>query len=636
MAGISKPSVTGLGPEGTITITGKRLHDASGDPSKVLFDGVTNLTNIGEVMHMPDSVSGAYVTFDVKGSTSINLWRYGGSGVNMSMMLQKLTEGADPLVEASWVNLTATNYTSPSAANTWEKIGINLAPGSYRYKKNSSTGTYNDYEWYIELVIPPYNWKGVAVTEVGSIKVFTENNVWVTQPAPEGGVTKEYISANGLPRTKLLTSLDTMYVPMVNTKTYETGEKLWVTESDISTNLGITSMDLYQPTNGGYKVLLKVPPFLPKDRLASTDKMYYYNVAGSFPEFLNAAFSATVIDDHKSTIKVDFNLIHNFDEKIKIRHKINNGQFSRWSDPFYAHDVAPSSLINPMDLTLGDNKLTFEIAVDGDEQRTIQKVIDKAIKLNNEAPHLAIVQADSDAFRAHFVITDPNIGDSVKYRILIRNSILNDVVLVPWTELEEAPLEIVYNIDTSKVVVGKLNALIVEYQDNFGASASTTYSFEGSYRNLVFTDSHGEYYTTDKGVLLKLLHLGHIYAGSKSLAFPIIVKNSYGEPVTNMKISPIVIKDAGVEYQLSKTAEPFNPLPELSYGDEIIESGDTRTFYVRGVASEQAFGFGEFMLEVIGDVTDLPPEEGGETPEPSLAAPNEEDFVLKSSRLENI
>lgn len=632
MAGTAKPTVTGLGPEGSITVIQKQLEAISGDPAVVLFDGLTANTPAGSFLSMYST--NPWFSFNIKGSTNVNIWRYGSSAANMGMTLQALNSpDADPALDASWTTVPSANFAHPSGLNVWEKFGINLAPGTYRYRKTTSTGTYNDYEWYVEMIIPPYNWKGVAVTEVGSMKVFTENNVWITQPAPEGGITKEYIATNGLPRTKLLTSLDTMYVPMVNTKTYETGEKLWVTESDISTNLGITSMDLYQPANGGYKVLLKVPPFLPKDRLSSTDKMYYYNVEGSFPELINVAFSATSIDDHKSTIKVDFNVIHNFDEKVKIRHKINNGAFSPWSDPFYAHDVAPSSRLNPMDLKLGDNTLTFEVAVEGDEARVIQKVITNAIKLNNEAPHLAIVQADSDAFRAHFVITDPNLGDSVKYRILIRNSLLNDVVLVPWTELEEAPLEIVYNIDTSKVVVGKLNALIIEYQDNFGVGASTTYSFEGSYRNLVFTDSHGEYYTTDKGVLLKLLHLGHIYAGSKSLAFPIIVKNSYGEPVTNMKITPIVITDAGVEYQLSKTAEPFNPLPELAFGDEIIESGDTRTFYVRGVASEQAFGFGEFMLEVIGDVVpDLPPEEGF-VPEPTLAA---EDLVLKSSRLENI
>lgn len=209
---------------------------------------------------------------------------------------------------------------------------------------------------------------------------------------------------------------------------------------------------------------------------------------------------------------------------------------------------------------------------------------------------------------------------------MIRNSLYTDVVLVPWTNLKEAPLEIVYNIDTSKVVVGKLNALIIEYKDNFGAGASTTYSFEGSYRNLVFADSKGEYYTTDKGVLLKLLHLGNIYAGSKSLAFPITVKNSYGEPVTNVTINPIVITDAGVDYQLSKTAEPFNPLKVISYGDEIIDPGESRTFYVRGVASETAFGFGEFMLEVVGDTTthteELPPEKG------------DNNIVLKSARLE--
>lgn len=615
MAGILKPSTAGLGPEGAIKIlsesalsTGTGYIDAKG-----LIDGLSTA-------YVALPVAG-FIEFEITGTVPVNIWRL-GTGTNATNMELHKWDGTQ------YVKLTGSELKQPTAAsNVWEKFITNITPGKYKFVKPDSTGTQREYEWYVEKVMPAYNWKGVAVTEVGAIKTFTENNVWVQQPAPEGGITKDYISTNGLPRTKLLTSLDTIYVPMVNTKTFDTGEKLWVTESDISTDLGITSMDLYQPTTGGLKVLLKVPPFLPKDQLRSTDKMYYFNVEGSFPEVINVAFSATVLTDHKSTVKVDYNIIHNFNEKIKLRHKVNDGTFSNWSDPFYAQDASPNSLIAPSDLKLGKNTITIEIAVDGDESRYIQKVITDAITVNNDAPNLAIVTADSDAFRAHFVITDPNIGDQVQYRIMIRNSLYTDVVLVPWTNLKEAPLEIVYNIDTSKVVVGKLNALIIEYKDNFGAGASTTYSFEGSYRNLVFADSKGEYYTTDKGVLLKLLHLGNIYAGSKSLAFPITVKNSYGEPVTNVVINPIVITDAGVEYQLSKAAEPFNPLPSISYGDEILAPGESRTFYVRGVASETAFGFGEFMLEVVGDTTthtdeELPPEEG------------DNNIVLKSARLE--
>lgn len=624
MAGLMRPTGA-TGPEGKINILARQIVGPGATPNDnwrdtdALFDGIidpnTNVKQVGL------STMGDYIEFEVTGNYSINIWRLGTPTSSSNMTLSKW-DGS------KYVSLPSTQFVQPNnASNTWIKFAVNLVPGKYKYEKTATASVQCEIEWFIEIVAPPYNWKGVAVTEVGAIKTFTENNVWVTQQAPEGGITKEYIATNGLPRTKLLTSLDTIYVPMVNTKTFDTGEKLWVTESDISTDLGITSMDLYQPSTGGIKVLLKVPPFLPKDQLRSTDKMYYYNVEGSFPEIINVAFSATVLSDHKSTVKVDYNIIHNFDEKIKIRHKVNDGEFGSWSDAFYAQDTAPNSLIAPSTLKLGKNTITIEVAVDGDETRSIKKIIADAITVNNDAPNLAIVTADSDAFRAHFVITDPNIGDQVQYRIMIRNSLYTDVVLVPWTELNEAPLEIVYNIDTSKVVVGKLNALIIEYKDNFGAGASTTYSFEGSYRNLVFTDSKGEYYTTDKGVLLKLLHLGNIYAGSKSLAFPITVKNSYGEPVTNLVVEPVVVRDAGVEYQLSKTAEPFNPLPIISYGDEILEPGESRTFYVRGVASETAFGFGEFLLEVVGDTTtqtdeELPPEEG------------DNNIVLKSSRLE--
>lgn len=623
MAGLARPAGA-TGPEGKINILARQIvgpgatQNDNWRDTPALFDGViTPNTGINQVGL---SSAGDYIEFEVNGTYNVNIWRLGTSTSSGNITLSKW-DGTQ------YVTLTSTQFTQPNnAVGNWMKFAMNLTPGKYKYAKPVATGVQCEIEWFIEIIAPPYNWKGVAVTEVGAIKTFTENNVWVQQPAPEGGITKDYISTNGLPRKKLLTSLDTIYVPMVNTKTFDTGEKLWVTESDISTDLGITSMDLYQPSTGGLKVLLKVPPFLPKDQLRSTDKMYYYNVEGSFPEVINVAFSATVLTDHKSTVKVDYNIIHNFNEKIKLRHKVNDGAFSNWSDPFYAQDVAPNSLIAPSDLKLGKNTITIEVAVDGIEERTVTKVITDAITVNNDAPNLAIVTADSDAFRAHFVITDPNIGDQVQYRIMIRNSLYTDVVLVPWTNLKEAPLEIVYNIDTSKVVVGKLNALIIEYKDNFGAGASTTYSFEGSYRNLVFADSKGEYYTTDKGVLLKLLHLGNIYAGSKSLAFPITVKNSYGEPVTNVTINPIVITDAGVDYQLSKTAEPFNPLKVISYGDEIIDPGESRTFYVRGVASETAFGFGEFMLEVVGDTTthteELPPEKG------------DNNIVLKSARLE--
>lgn len=70
------------------------------------------------------------------------------------------------------------------------------------------------------------------------------------------------------------------------------------------------------------------------------------------------------------------------------------------------------------------------------------------------------------------VLSDPDVGDTLSYRIS-----LNSAVKIDWTEYMAAPFNLTYTTEQRDIILGKQNTLTIEVRDNLGQITSVDFDF---------------------------------------------------------------------------------------------------------------------------------------------------------------
>lgn len=593
MAGISKPSVIGLNPEIQITILSLNASSGSGGTTTnfSLTDGIINQTyTSSSSFYFSDSSH--YFEFYLP--KKANIYRAGivgyASGYNGMLKLQR--KNADN----SYTDVTATYETQPlNIDNTsWDKFIKNLPRGTYRMSYLSSAHMMS--EIYVERASSE---RAFEITTTNDVKSFNSNNVWYVTGLDKNNLTTTNYLTSGFDPYILDKPYTNIYVNMTDCGVLDVndGGHLFLSD-DIDKYLGTTSLTLIDGTNP--QLQLTLPTFLPKDSLLSTDKLYFYSDEEEYtPEIMDVQFSAS--STHDSIVSVTVLGRYNWNKQVQFRFKIGSSYTSPWTTTQNPYDTC-SMDISPINLQLGANDITIEMMDVTDNTKIGGKTITEAITVNNNAPSIAIITADSSSFKLHFTISDNDINDTAQYQLTLMNS-KGENIVVPWTTMAETPEDIYYYFDTTMVDVNKTNSLKIEYKDNYGAGGQTTYTFTGAYKNIMFIDEGGSYYTTDKGALLKLLDFGQIIGGQYSDIVAITLKNQNVQSIKNMIVNQYSITGiAGITLELSKNSNPFVPVDIIDFGEQIFATNDTINFYVRIKSLDTAQGINDFEIDVSANI----------------------------------
>ena len=412
-----------------------------------------------------------------------------------------------------------------------------------------------------------------------NVSTFNKNNKWVSAGIVDN-ITTESILSSGFEYNILSTSLTDIYLNYLSLGNLTDGTNLYQSESIIYTMNPTYLETVYDETDSVYKLKVTIPAFLPKDSLSSDVKYYCYTENTNFNPYIES-LTFDNVSIHANSTGLKIKVVYNYNEKIKYRIKINDGEWSDWSGEYNPYDdllgsIAASSLRD------GGNNVTVEVATI-DELKTTTKTYENAITLTNENPQLAIITSESDSFKVKFSIMDNDVTDTIKYKLYMTNSLYSKLQLQDWTDYPTDGSLPVYYIDTSKIVVNEDNIINIEYTDGHIAENKVgSYTFTGKYSNLVFLDENGAYYTSDRGVVLKVLDINGMIAGSQSDTYKITLRNDSDSSITNLTISTIEtvpINGACVKY--SKSNNPFTPSDSLDYGDQVFNIGDTLDFYVK-------------------------------------------------------
>ena len=395
-------------------------------------------------------------------------------------------------------------------------------------------------------------------------------------------LTSDIITNNGFAYTDLTTSYSTLQLPYTLSQTLDDGTSVYETE-EITKSMGVTSFD--ETTIDGTDYLIcNVPSFIAKDSIVSGDLLYAYSSTENVsPEIINVTLSSAVASHTDATL-VSIETAYNYNQQLQFRIKVNNNEYSDWSEAYNSYNIAIGS-VPVSSLEMGSNSITVQVkpATDTEGTHIVEKTLTDCLTLSNNMPNIVIITENSNSFKLEATITDPD-SDQMAYRLLLTNNNYTNEVIKDWTDLSVGPINITYYIDTTKISVGKINTIKIECKDSASGSttASASYSFEGKYQNIVFVDKDGEYLTTDKGVILKILDFGQVMAGLDSDVSKVTLKNNNAVDITNLQLSKEYLAPVNnVTVQLSKSDNPFIPLESLDYGDEIIPSGGSKDFYVR-------------------------------------------------------
>lgn len=241
------------------------------------------------------------------------------------------------------------------------------------------------------------------------------------------------------------------------------------------------------------------------------------------------------------------------------------------------------SLVIPADsFILGTNAVKIE-TYDGDKTGSYTMYVTRT----DENPTIMGVLT-GDFLSA--VIGDPE-GDPFKYRILV-----NDEVKRDWTEFMEAPATIQYRISTEDVILNVQNNVVIEAQDNLGGIGNCVFDFVGQYYNIMFVDEQGDFYSDDRGQMLKALDLGCFFIRTSSEEKPIIVKNTTGIPLKDIIISSDPNTNTVLELSLTKDGFANNNSITLP---TILGHNDTYTIYIKArTDNEEAIGDNTLKLDV--------------------------------------
>lgn len=437
--------------------------------------------------------------------------------------------------------------------------------------------------------------KCVIYNPEGKIKVFTDNNRWVTLEQTE--ITPEIILESGFLPKKLYSKIKYILLNYNKIDTLDDDRLVYESE-EVTKDMMITGFDS-AIINNEEKLKAFVPSFIPIDSLEAGDKIYCYTENMSqTPGFIINFDTETT---HHSNINYSIASFANYTDKIKYRYKIGDGAFTEWTEPYYPYEVQ-HGVIKPEQLSLGANILIVEMCNE-DGSNLISQEIDDAIFVTNENPQIIIIEANSNSSRIHFKISDNDLDDSIQYQLLLVNSRYDEPVeLTDWSKPLLQPIDVIEDIDTSKIAPDELNFIKIRYKDNLiDEPIEAQYHFIGKYENICFIDESGNYYSTDKGVEVTPF-TNKIVAGMQPEISKIKLLNNSDKDLFNVRVSVEYIdKIEGANVLLSRASNPFIGTSQIKVVDK-LPIDRTASFFISIDTQRSCEGICKFKLKVIADL----------------------------------
>lgn len=231
----------------------------------------------------------------------------------------------------------------------------------------------------------------------------------------------------------------------------------------------------------------------------------------------------------------------------------------------------------------GINQIKVEVK---DSRGKVTSWVGNLILLNTE-PTITLTHTD---FVVEGVIGDED-GDEVSYRVLVNGNELFDFV-----DFSPSPRHFRYSWDSSDLIFGEMNTIRVEVKDTHGGFAFQEFQVLGTYKGLLFMDEHGNYYTTDKGDILKLLDLGTIIGGQTTEVKKVILQNRNGFHIEDLEIRSVKSEiKPHVTLEISENEMPFIATPVIKF-TEVMAHEDVKPFFVRVVSGKYARSGGDFEI----------------------------------------
>ncbi|GEA16822.1 hypothetical protein E308F_30680 [Moorella sp. E308F] len=189
-------------------------------------------------------------------------------------------------------------------------------------------------------------------------------------------------------------------------------------------------------------------------------------------------------------------------------------------------------------------------------------------------------------------IGDDN-SDSVAYRILINgrqvfptegNNIIDGIL---YSDFAPSPRQIKYEWGSNDVRFGVPNTFTIEVIDNFKGKGLAEFQVVGTYKGILFMDEQGNFYSTDKGEILKYLDFGTLIAGQETEPKLVYLKNQNGFDVENVELKVTDNLPPGVNVYISKSNQPFEYNMVINHSG-VLQDEETIPFYVKLVTDKMA------------------------------------------------
>lgn len=324
---------------------------------------------------------------------------------------------------------------------------------------------------------------------------------------------------------------------------------------------------VYFPTTSDY--LTKIVASLP------------YNQA---PKALNLAISPQTIHTGDAVLTAD--LIDDEEQQSSYRILVDTTVIKDWTS--FGTNASISENIPVDTLSFASHTVHVEtrdsVGASADYTINITRV--------NTTPTCSVVW---DSRHVSATIGDAD-GDRISYRFLV-----NDMEKIPWTSWLDPGSTFIYRFRRGELPVGTNNKVEIQYKDALGVTGSWTENIVGTYVNLMFMDTDGNYYSDADGSVLSLLNLGIIKAGDMSAVVEIIIKNYTGWPVRNIEVHSDEKYAPEVNVELSYNRDPFIPVTPWQVPTTLAD-GDGISLFMRLNTDSASYRGGDFKLYVSGEI----------------------------------
>jgi hypothetical protein len=315
-------------------------------------------------------------------------------------------------------------------------------------------------------------------------------------------------------------------------------------------------------------------------------KDFAVNRINYIPRFESIVVDRTVV--HLEDVIITGRFVDEESDNVKYRVLVNGVVTVPWSVPRKAPFDLNVTVGNKL-LNFGANTILIEYTDDINNGSWTGNITVADIK-----PEIAL---SFNGLTVNATVTDVD-SDKVKYRILING--IQRFPVEGWTEFEAPPINIVKTFPSDYVKIKENNTLVIEVIDDYSNSViSKSVDFIGDYAGIMFEDLTGNYFSTDKGDVIKYLTFGTVVAGTATDPSAVFLRNKNGFKITDMQLSKANSQlPKGTTVEFSKTDTPFVPNSTL-YLTDVLNYNDKKVFYLRIKVSEDAEpGNGSFDINV--------------------------------------